>query len=125
MFKQYILPMLFLAGVVLGMGGTFYTLKSQKAQIDALEAQVRMQQMQTEAERTARALQKQKYEEADNVCQRRQQIYDSLSKDWLDTVLPDGTAGLFQDGDQVPGVSGGASCGSAAGHDGDAMDAKD
>lgn len=116
MFKQYVLPMLFLAGVVLGMGGTFYTLKSQKAQIDALEAQVRMQQMQTEAERTARALQKQKYEEADNVCQRRQQIYDSLSKDWLDTMLPDDTAGLFQDSDKVSGVSSGAASGSAAGH---------
>lgn len=117
MFRQYILPMLFLALMVVGMGATFYKFKTQSAQIDALEAQVRMQKAQTEAERTARALQKQRYEEADNVCQRRQQIYDNLSKDWVDALLPADAAGMFtQDGCEIPGGAGGASGGSAAGH---------
>lgn len=117
MFRQYILPMLFLSLMVFGMGATFYKFKTQSAQIDALEAQVRMQTAQTEAERTARALQKQRYEEADNVCQRRQQIYDNLSKDWLDALLPADAAGMFtQDSDKVSGGAGGASGGSATGH---------
>ncbi len=116
MFKQYVLPMLFLTLMVVGMGATFHKFKEQSAQIEALEAQVRMQTAQTEAERTARALQKQRYEEADNVCQRRQQIYDTLSKDWLDAVLPADAAGMFQDSDPLSGGAGGAAGGFATGH---------
>ena len=117
MFRQYILPMLFLAAMVVGMGATFYKFKTQSAQIEALEAQVRMQKAQTEAERTARALQKQKYEEADNVCQRRQQIYDNLPQNWLDAMLPADAAGMFtQDGCEVSGGAGGAPGGFASGH---------